>query len=447
MFLTRIAALLLAFLLMGGPLSAQEAGPRAAPTAHVQVGALPAMDTTPSFDAEAATRAYLAKVGGEARAKSDAYFEGGYWLQVLDLVWALVIAGVLLGLRLSDRLRDWAEERTRSRTGQVLIYVAAYTVIVTIATLPLSLYEGFFREHAYGLSTQSFAAWAGDFGINFAVSLVVTLIALPILYFVIRQARETWWAWGAALSVLFLVLQFAMAPVFVAPLLNHYSPLPESPLKARILSLARANQVPADNVYLVDASRQSNRISANVSGFLGTTRLSLNDNLLKRGTPDEVLAVLGHEMGHYVLGHVLRLILLLGLVYAIGFLFVDWGFRVLTGLFGGSWNVRKMEDVAGLPLLAALAAVYAFLMTPALNTISRTTEQQADIFGVNAVRRPDAFATVILKLSSYRKLDPGPWEEAIFYDHPSGRTRIHTMMVWKKEHIGDLDLRDSAHLP
>jgi len=444
MILARIAAALL-FVFVALPASAQE-GPRAAPTAHVQVGALPSLVPT-GYDAEKATQKYLAQVSGDARAKSDAYFEGGYWLQLVDLIWALAIAGLLLGLKLSDRMRDWAAERTHSRTGQTVIYVAAYTVIVAVATLPLSIYEGFFREHAYGLSNQSFLAWAGDFGINFAVSFVLSLVALPILYAVIRGTRDAWWAWGSALAVIFLVLQFALAPVFVAPLLNHYSPLPDSPIKSRILSLAHANDVGVDTVYLVDASRQSNRISANVSGFLGTTRLSLNDNLLKRGTPDEVLAVLGHEMGHYVLGHALRLIMLMGLVYACGFLFAHWGFRALTDFFGGFWNVRRIDDVAGLPLLVALASLWMFLMTPATNTIIRTTEQQADIFGVNAVRKPDAFATVILKLSSYRKLDPGPWEEAIFYDHPSGHTRIQTMMTWKKEHIANLDIRDTANRP
>ena len=140
-------------------------------------------------------------------------------------------------------------------------------------------------------------------------------------------------------------------------------------------------------------------------------------------------------------------LLLMGLVTILGFAFLNFGFRFATGVFGGNWQVREVTDIAGLPLLAALGSLYLFLMTPAINTISRTTEMQADYFGVNAVRKPDAFATTVLKLSSYRKLDPGAWEEAIFYDHPSGRTRIHTMMVWKKEHIGDPDMLGSARLP
>jgi len=242
-------------------------------------------------------------------------------------------------------------------------------------------------------------------------------------------------------------VQLVIYPVFIAPLTNHYTPLPDSPIKKEILSLARANQIPAENVWTFDASRQSNRISANVSGFLGTTRISLNDNLLKQGTHDEVLAVLGHEMGHYVMGHALRNLLLDGLVTLAGFCFLHWGFWFACELFGGQWQVRTVSEVAGLPLLAALGTLFLFLATPATNSITRMTEYQADIFGLNAVRKPDAFATVMLKLSTYRKLEPGRWEEMVFYDHPSGRTRIAAAMRWKKEHIADPDIRDSANLP
>ena len=142
-----------------------------------------------------------------------------------------------------------------------------------------------------------------------------------------------------------------------------------------------------------------------------------------------------------------REILLEALVILLGFAFIHFGYLWAVEVFGGQWQVRKVADVAGLPLLAALGTLYLFLATPVTNSISRTIEYQADIFGLDAVRKPDAFATVILKLSTYRKLEPGRWEEVIFYDHPSGRTRIESAMRWKKEHIADTDIRDTANLP
>lgn len=454
MFLVRIFAALLLLAAASAPAAAQptvselpQLPPHAAPTSRVQVGSLPVMDTTPAFDASQATAKYLSKISGAVRARSDAYFEGGYWLKLLDLVYALAVAGLLLWSGLSARIQDWAQARSNSRSYQVMLYVAAYVPLTVAAAFPLTLYEDFFREHAYGLSNQSFWQWLGDFGVAFALTFAASVVLLPVLYAIIRRTREMWWVWGAGLAIAFQIFVIAIWPVFIAPLFNHYSPLPDSPLKAKILSVARANDIPADNVWLVDASRQSTRVSANVSGFLGTARISLNDNLLKQGSPDEVLAAMGHEMGHYVMGHVLRELLLDALVILAGFGFLSWGFWFACEVFGGQWQVRKVSEVAGLPLLAALGSLFLFLATPVINSISRVSEYQADIFGLNAVRKPDAFASVMLKLSTYRKLEPGGWEEIVFYDHPSGRTRIETAMRWKKEHIADPDIRDTANLP
>ncbi len=444
----RLPLAFLALLFFAAPSLAQDQllgqPPRAAPTAKIQMQQLPIVDATPKFDAARATAGYLARVAGPARARSDAYFEGGYWLSLADLAWALGVSGLLLWLGLSARIRDWTAERTRSRTYQAILYVCAYVAITFAAEFPLAVYEGFFREHAYGLSNQSFAAWAGDTGIGLALTLVAAMIFVPLLYAAIRRARESWWLWGAGLAIAFQIVAAVIYPIYIAPLFNHYSPLPDSPLKTQILSLARASDIPADNVWVMDASRQSNRISANVSGFLGTTRITLNDNLLKQGTPDEILAVLGHEMGHYVMGHVLRGLLLTGLLTIIAFAFLHWGFRFAVEMFGGQWQVRRVDDIAGLPLLAALASLFFFVATPLTNSVIRTAEHQADIFGLNAVRKPDAFATAMLKLSTYRKLEPGKWEEVIFFDHPSGRTRVMDAMIWKKEHIRDVDIRDTV---
>ncbi|HUO89413.1 MAG TPA: M48 family metallopeptidase [Rhizomicrobium sp.] len=436
------AMLCLALDLWTGSALAQESGPSAAPTAAVDSRTLAAIDDKKTaFNPQKATDAYLSRVSGKARAQSDAYFEGGYVLIFVDALYAIVVCALFLWFRVSATIRDFAERQTRSRFWQVPLYAGPYILLTAVATFPLTLYEGFFREESYGLMNQSFGGWFGDQLTGLGLLLVGGTIVLTIGYAAIRRAPRSWWMWATGLAGLFLAILVMISPVFIAPLFNHYAKLPPSPLRSDILSLARANGIPADNVYLVDASRQSDRISANVSGFMGTTRISLNDNLLKKGTHDEVLAVLGHEMGHYVLDHAVRLLTLTVLVLFVGFAFVNLGFRILTGLFGGNWDVRTIDDPAGLPVLVALFTIFQLVATPINNTISRTTEIQADMFGINAVRKPDAFATVVLKLSNYRKLDPSPWEEAIFYDHPSGRTRIWEMMRWKAEHLNDPDIK------
>ena len=164
---------------------------------------------------------------------------------------------------------------------------------------------------------------------------------------------------------------------------------------------------------------------------------------LLRQHPVQTEPVMGHEMGHYVMGHTLRALLLSGLLILLAFAFLHWGFRFATHWFADQWRVKQLDDIAGLPLLTALASLFFLLATPLTNGIVRSAEHQADIFGLDAVRKPDAFATAMLKLSTYRKLEPGKWEEIVFFDHPSGRTRVMDAMVWKKEHIRDVDIRDT----
>jgi STE24 endopeptidase len=228
----------------------QQLPPIAAPTRAIQVGQLPALDTTPQFDAEQATKTYLARVSGAARAQSDSYTETGYAWGLVDFLYGLLIASLLLWFRLSARMRDWAEEKTRHRTLQAILYGVLYVSAVTLATLPLSIYEGYFREHAYGLSNQTFAQWLGDFSKSFGLSLIAAMIVLPVLYAAIRRARDSWWLWGAGIVIAFSIFVQVISPVFIAPLYNNYIPLPDSPLKQSIMSLARANGIPADNIRL-----------------------------------------------------------------------------------------------------------------------------------------------------------------------------------------------------
>jgi STE24 endopeptidase len=436
-------ALLLGALLLAGPAAAQ-ATPSAAPTSTVAVQPLP-MTSAPAavqtFDPVKATNAYLGQVSGAARARSDSYFEGGYYLILVDAVYAVAVSALLLWLRISAGMRNIAQGVTRSRFWQVPIYALMYVAIFAVLTFPLTVYEDFFREHAYGLSNQNFGQYFRDYAIGFVVQLVAAPIVLAVIYTVIRATPRMWWLWGTLVAVAFMAVGATVGPVFIAPLFNTYTSLKDGPVKQEILSLARGNGVPATDVYEFDASKQSKRISANVSGLFGTTRISLNDNLMNRSTPREIYAVLGHEMGHYVLNHAALLLTWMGLLFLVAFAFLNWGFRILVDIFGGNWDVRTIDDPAGLPVLAALLSVFFMVATPVSNTITRTAEAQADIFGLNTARQPDGFAVAALQLSEYRKLDPTPWEEFIFYDHPSGHTRIWTAMRWKAAHINEPDIK------
>jgi STE24 endopeptidase len=410
--------------------SAQSAGGNPAPMP-------PAADrhaTSESFDVNAAVDAYLAKMPPSERARSNAYFEGGYWLLLWDFLSTVVVMWLLLRFRWSMHMRNLAERITRFRSLQTVLYWIQFIIVVSVLTFPLTVYESYFREHKYGLLNQTFGPWMRDQAMMLAVSVVLGGILVVPLFGLVRRLGKSWWVWGAVVSILFLAFVSLIAPVYIAPLFNKYTKLQDSRIKDPILSMARANGIPATDVYEFDASRQSNRVSANVSGFAGTQRISLNDNLLKRCTLPEIETTMGHEMGHYVLNHAYKGLVMNGVVVVLGFAFLSGFINIGLVRWGEDWGIRGMTDVAALPLAIIGLSIYFFLMTPVTNTISRTMEFEADMYGLNSARQPDGEANVDLMLGEYRKLDPGPVEEFIFFDHPSGRTRLTAAMRWKAEH-------------
>ena len=408
-----------------------QAAATAAPTAP-KGAAAPANER---FDPVAATNAYLARVPPDKKAKSDAYFEGGYWLILWDFLASSFVFLLLLVTGLSARMRDLAERITRFKPIHTFLYWAQFLVLTSLLTSPLVVYEGFIREHKYGLATQTFGPWLGDQLKALGLAVVFGGLLVMALYGMVRRLPRTWWIWGAMTSLVFLAFLFLIAPVFIAPLFNKYTRLEDPAIRDPILSLARANGIAAKDVFVQNASRQSTRVSAFVIGFLGTERIVLNDNLLKRCSVAEIEAVMGHEMGHYVMHHVYKGLMFFGIVIILGFALLRKGSDRAFRHCGEKWRVHAAGDLAALPLFAFLILTYFFVLRPILNTYSRVEEYEADIFGLNAARQPDAAAEVDLKLADYRKLDPGPLEEFLFYDHPSGRARIYAAMRWKAEHL------------
>jgi STE24 endopeptidase len=395
------------------------------------------------FDPAAATQAWLDSVPRNQREKSDAYFEGGYWLIIWNFLLTAAISVFLLASLFSARLRDFSERVTKIKNFQVACYAILYLLFVYALSFPLNLYENFFREHQYGLATQSFAQWFREQLLGLALTLVGGTLLVVVLYAVFQRAPRTWWIWGAIVMIVFSGALMLIAPVYIEPLFNTYKPLTDPKIRDTILAMARANEIPVKQVFEVDASRQTTRISANVAGLLGTTRVALNDNLLKQCTLPEIRAVMAHEMGHYVLNHGGKLLTYFGILILAGLALTRILFDTAVKRWGEKWRVRGIADPAGLPLLALIFSTLLFFATPVINTVVRFTEREADAFGINTSREPDGMAKAALKLGVYRKLDPMPLEEFIFFDHPSGRARIRMAMDWK---AADLPVGES-HAP
>jgi STE24 endopeptidase len=404
---------------------------RMAAAAVLVFAVLPGLARAAGFDVDHATQSWLATLNGPAKARSDAYFEGGIWLSLWGTLISVAIYWFMLRVRLLPKVRDGMQRRGWRPWLGMLACALVFITVDTALSLPWSIYADYVRERQYGLMNQSFGAWLGDQ----ATDALFGSVLLLVIYAVIRGYPRNWWAIGTGVSAAAIALIILITPVFIVPLFNTSTELPAGPVRDRIVAMAQAQGVPADHIYLIDASRQSDRISANVSGIGPTIRITLNDNLLRRTTPAETAAVMGHELGHYVLGHVWKTIFLLTLLTGA----MLWlAARIAPPLirFGGQrWNVRGLADPASLPVLAGVLSVLSLLATPLTNTLIRDNESAADAFGLDAAREPDGFAGAAMKLSPYRKIAPGALEEALFFDHPSGQTRVRRAMQWKKDHV------------
>jgi STE24 endopeptidase len=434
----KLFGVLLGLLLLAGPSLADETPTRPAPppSGMPSVTDVPeAARTSPYFNAEAATEAYLARIPPAAKARSDAYFEGGYWLILWHYLYGAAVFLLLLRLGWSARMRDLAGKVTRFGPVHTFVYWAFFLVVVNVLASPMTFYEGFWREHHYGLANQSFGPWALDQLKGLLVGIVLGGILAVLVFGIVRRLRKSWWIWGAAATVLFLTFVAMIVPVFIDPIFNKVTRLDDARVTGPILRMARANGIPARDVYQIDASRQTNRISAEVSGIGSTLRITLNDNLLRRGSLEEIEAGTAHEMGHYVLNHTYKGIAFFAVLIVGAFAVLRWALARSIVRWGATWRVQDVGDTAVLPLVFLLASTIFLVLTPLTNTFVRTLEVEADLFGLNAAGQPDGFAQAAIHAGEYRKMSPGPIEEFIFYDHPSGRNRIFAAMRWKAEHL------------
>ncbi len=382
-------------------------------------------------DADAATQAYLDRLPTDVVARSNAYFEGGYWLQLWNFVLGLATSWLLLRRQISAGVRDVCRRIGRVGVARDALYGVFFSVASWVVSLPLDIYQNYTREHQYGMATQTFGPWFVDQLIGLGVQTVVFALALAVLYAVIRRTGERWWIWGTVATMALMVFAVLVGPVWIDPLTNTYKPVSDPVVKAAVLQMAHADEVPVDNVYEFDASRQTTRVSANVSGIFGTASVRLNDNLLRTSLP-EIRAVMGHELGHFVMNHVYKGLCEFTLLILAGFLFAKWAMDVLLRRFGAAWGLQGVGDVAGFPLFIAVFSAFLFVTTPINNTLVRTQEIEADRFGLNLAREPHGEAEADLKLTEYRKPDPGPIEEFVFFDHPSTRHRVHDAMQWRE---------------
>ncbi|HKQ57885.1 MAG TPA: M48 family metallopeptidase [Candidatus Eisenbacteria bacterium] len=382
-----------------------------------------------------APRDYVAQVRAAFTADNRAYSEIRTVLAFVSPAWDLIIAMVILFSGLSAALRNVACNMGRRLYVRVLVFFVLYTIVLFVLGFPLSYYAGYALEHQYGLSNQTFGDWFGEQAKSAAVNVIVFGV-IPILwlgYKAIARWPRHWWLPVAAGTLPLIVAGTLLQPLVIDPLYNKFTPLRDQHLKARLLDLAARAEIPGRNIYQVDKSAQTNKYNAYVNGFGASQRIVLWDTILQGMQEDEILFVMGHEMGHYKLGHIWKGIA----AFSLGsFVLLFLAARIAgwtVARFGPLWGISDLADVASMPLLAATLTLLSLFAAPVINGISRGIEHEADVFAVEVTRDNDAGARAFLKLGAQNRSNPEPsrFIAGYLYTHPPLMERIRFTLGYK----------------
>jgi Zn-dependent protease with chaperone function len=398
-------------------------------------GAAGAADSVAVDTAAALTAAdYVARVRAEFTPENRRYANTGTVLAFVSPVYGILASLLILFAGWSARMRDIATRVTRSRYVHTLLYVTQYTVLSLVIALPFAWYSGYALEHQYGLSTQSFGAWFLDQWKGGLISVVVFgLIPVTWLaYGAIRKYRR-WWLWLGAGTLPLILMIVVLQPILIDPMFNKFQPLEDKVLEARVLELAERTGIPGRNVFQVDKSEQTKALNAYVNGFGVSQRVVFWDTIIAAMDHDELAFVAGHEIGHYVLGHVWKSV---GFVSLLSFLLFFLSAKLMHALvarFGQRWGFTELHDLASMPLLALAITLVAFFAQPARNAFSRYQEHQADIYALELTHMNDAGARAFLKLGSQNKSNPDPSavQKWMLWSHPPIVERVRFMLEYR----------------
>ncbi|AQA00025.1 peptidase M48 [Sphingopyxis sp. QXT-31] len=382
-----------------------------------------------TFDPATATAATIDALGPAALAKAAAYTTGSEWLLLWNVVVAAIVTFLFVRFRILDRLSVKLERRGWAL--RTFLICAAFLLLSALLTLPWDLYTGFFRETAYGRTSQPLGDYLGQSAISLVIGTLFGALFFLGIYALIRRAGRRWWIWSGGLAATAILGILLLSPIVVEPLFNEYKPLPAGAVRDALEGQAKAAGIEPERIFVFDGSRQSNNFTANVSGLGHSARIAISDVALKGASLDEVQAVTGHEIGHYVLGQVWWLVAVFSLLAILLFFLADRLFARFARLFGSDASIG---DARGFPVLMFIVSLFGLLAQPVQNWVVRKGETEADLYSVQTVNLPDAMASALVKTAEYRNPRPNAVEEFLFYSHPSVERRVRAAMEWKAAH-------------
>ncbi len=346
--------------------------------------------------------------------------------------WSLGVLGVLLGTGLSRRMRDAAARVTKRPFALAMVYIALFTVATAVMEFPLTYYSDFVVPHQFDLSDQTFASWLVDMLKGMAVAMGIGSVVGAAALLAIRRVRR-WWVVLWLVSVPLILTIVVLQPIVLEPIFNKFEPLQDQALRQKLVDLASRAGIEGGRVYQVNKSRQTKTMNAYVSGIGPTNRIVMWDTLLAKMDHDEVLAVMGHEMGHYVMNHIWKSLAFFLVVSILIFYFTYRAYEPGLRRWGGAWGTGERGDPATLPWLLLMASVISFLLTPVISAYSRSNEHDADMFSLEVTHLNEPFATAFVKMAEDSKRDPSPQPFVKFwrYTHPPISERIPFALQYK----------------
>jgi len=382
-----------------------------------------------AFDPNAATARYIDSLGPAALQKAQDYTVGKEWMLLWGLIVAAVVTWLIVRSGVLDRVEAGISERRRNLRAFVVSLV--YLLVSAVLTLPWTIYASWWREKGYGRTSQPFGDFLWQNLLATLIGVLITALFLMGVYWLIRRAGKTWWLWSGGLAAVGLAFVFLVSPILIEPLFNKYEPVPPGQVRDAVVEMAGRAGVPPERVFMYNGSRQSNNFTANAGGVGNTARVAISDVALKNASLDEVRAVTGHEIGHYVLKHTWWGLLVFSLLAVVLFWIADRTFPRFARAFGTN---APIADPRSVPVLMFMVSFFSLLATPLTNTFGRTLETQADRYSLETENRPDALSSALVKTAEYRYPRPNAVEEFIFYDHPSVERRVRMAMEWKATH-------------
>jgi len=345
----------------------------------------------------------------EASAQALRYFRSGNVIWAVELLLGFALPALLLFTGWSARLRSLSSGIAHGHSYPTLVvYLVLLSGLLFSIQLPLTVYVGYVREHAYGLSAQTFSKFALDRLKGLVIGLIVGALVIWVPYLLLARSPTRWWLWTGLLALPFFTLVLLITPVYIAPLFNKFGPMKDKALEGQVLAVAAQAGVEGARVFEVNKSVDTEKVNAYVTGIGRTKRIVLWDTLLARLTPQETRFVVGHELGHYVLGHVWINILISWGLTLVGLYGAHRGAGFLLARFGGRFGFTTLADPASLPLLMLLLSLFSFVIGPASLALSRHHERQADRFGLDLTGDTHAAATAFVALQKQNLAVPRP---------------------------------------